>query len=120
MTQVKLVLQNKIHFSFAYITRPVFSMQRVLKAGVHLVLVLIGTSVELNIMHGCTNVHCTSLVTLHKGSIFLTSLPTLVLLCLFYNNHSDMREMIFPLVLISVLLMIIDIDYPFQVPVGQL
>ena len=120
MTQVKLVLQNKIHFRFAYITRPVFSMQGVLNAGVYLVLVLIGTSIVLNIMHGCTNVQCTSLVTVHKGFIFLTSLPTLVLLCLFYNNHSDRYEMIFSLVLISVLLMIIDIEYPFQVPAGQL
>ena len=127
MTQVKLVFQNKMHFfpnkmhfSFAYITRPVFSMQGVLKAGVHLFLVLIGTSIVLSIMHGCTNGHCTLLVILHTGSIFLTSSATLASLCLFYNNHSNRCEMIFHLVLISVSLMIIDIEYPFQIPVGQL
>lgn len=120
MTRVKLVFQNKMHFSFAYITRPVFSMQGVLRAGVHLFLVLIGTSIVLHIMHGCTNAHCTFLVILHKGSIFLTSSATLASLCLFYNNHSNRCEMIFHLDLISVSLTVIDIEYPFQIPVGQL
>ena len=120
MAQVKLVFQNKMHFSSAYITRPVFSMQGVLKAGVRLFLVLIGTSTAVSIMHGCTNVHCTFLVTLHKGSILLASSATLASLCLFYNNHSNRCEMIFHMVLISFSLMIIDIEYPFQIPVGQL
>ena len=53
--------------------------------------------------------------TAYKGSLFLTSSPTLIICCLFDNGHSDKCEMIpqVEVVMILISLIINDIEHLF-------
>ena len=51
---------------------------------------------------------------MHKGSLLFTSLPTLDISCLFDNSHSNRKEVILQVILISISLVISDFKHLFM------